>query len=100
MTQYALERDFQRYVPEIESRIVPLRRVTAWAVNAGSVYKAYLPGSVQVCYVDGNSFGAAEANLGAVDGAGKWFHDTATDTMYVYLATDPNESRVEAGELG
>ncbi len=98
MTQYASERDLQRYVPEIITRVVPLRRVVAWTTHSGSVYKAYQTGAAQVCFVDGVDFGAAEANLAAVDAANEWFHDTTDDILYVYLATDPNESRVEAGE--
>lgn len=98
MTQYASERDFQRYVPEIVTSVTPLRRVTAWVNHAGSVYKAYQTGAAQVCFIDGKDLGDPEANLTAVDAADEWFHDTDTDTLYVYLATDPNESRVEAGE--
>ena len=98
MTQYASERDLQRYTPEVITRVNPLRRITGWVNHAGSVYKAYQTGAVEVCFVNGVDWGAAEATLAAVDAATEWFHDVAADILYIYLTTDPNESRVEAGE--
>jgi len=98
MTQYATERDLQRFTPEVTSRVNPLRRITAWVEHDTNVYKAYQVGAVQVCFVDGDDWGAAEATLVAVDAASEWFHDTTNDILYIYLTTDPNESRVEAGE--
>ncbi len=98
MTQYASERDLQRYVPEVTSRVNPLRRITAWVEHSTNVYKAYQVGDVQVCFVDGVDSGAPEADPGAVTEAGDWFHNAADDVLFIFLATDANESRIEAGE--
>ncbi len=96
--QYAAERDLQRYVPEILNYVSPNRRLEGWATHSTDVYKVGQIGTPQAVFVDGVDWGAAETTLGAVDAATEWYYDATNDILYIYLATDPNESRIEIGE--
>ena len=82
--QYATEQDFQRYATDAIPYVNPLRRVLEWVTHDTNVYKAYQVGGAQVCFVNGADWGAAESSLGNVNGATKWFHDAASDTLYIY----------------
>lgn len=49
-------------------------------------------------FQDGSSLGAQQANLGAVDSAGEWYHDTGAQTIYVWTSdsASPTTKTMEA----
>lgn len=95
---YIAESDFHRYARSVAHLLSSKRQVYPWTNHAGSVYKAYGSGSVSVLFQAGKDLGAPESALVDVDAADEWFYDSATDTLYLYSAVDPDTQALQAGE--
>ena len=70
--------------------------ITDWETHSGSVYRTS-SGYISMLYKNGRELGAVQSALVDVDATDEWYFDSAADLVYFYLATDPNEERMESG---
>ena len=96
---YASQANFKDYFPHLVSMSDNKNPIYNWETTAVSnKYVAHNTGYVEGLFVDGSEQGTAQGSSGAVDSAGDWFYDSATDALYYFnSSSNPNNLVMESG---
>lgn len=95
---YATKENFRDYFPTLVSMSDNKNPIYNWVATAVSnKYEAHNTGYVGGLFIDGEELDAAESTVGDVSSTKKWFYDSNTDTVTLYLGSDPNDKVIESG---
>tara|TARA_Y100000004_G_C8931674_1_gene420249 strand:- start:490 stop:1494 length:1005 start_codon:yes stop_codon:yes gene_type:complete len=96
-----VESDFYQIESQIDN-FQPKRELYngAFVVDSGSRYILKGSGYVENLYVDGEDLGTnKQTQISDVDSDLKWFYQSSTDSLYLYLSADnPTARLIQAGE--
>ena len=96
---YATKQNFRDYFPHLVSMSDNKNPIYNWeTTDTSNQYVAHNTGFVGGLFVDGAEQGTAQGSIGAVDSAGDWYYDSATDALYYFnSSSNPNNLVVESG---
>ena len=96
---YAAQGNFRNYFPHLVSMSDNKNPIYNWeTTDTSNQYVAHNTGYIDTLFVDGAEQGTAQGSIGAVDSAGDWYYDSATDALYYFnSSSNPNNLVMESG---
>ena len=98
---YCTHRDLKDIYPNMDE-FDTKTAIYGWATVSGggsTQYAAKNSGLVTQLFADGEELGDKQTSIDAVNASGRWYYDSATDTVYYFHSSlNPNDMLMEAGE--
>ena len=95
--KYAAQTDLEMYYPNFSSYDAK-RQILGWVTDSGDRYVSKNCGLVTQLFIDGEELGDKQTSISDVNADGRWYYDSATDSVYFdHASKNPIDYLMEGG---